>query len=704
MIHKIVTVVLFHLFIIGKVYGNSDSLWNVWTDSQKHDTIRLEALKRCIWESYIYSNPDSAIVLSKLQLKYSKKIDNKTFIASAYNSMGAAYYSQGFQEEASAFFDSAYSYNYLAGNKNKMSSNLCNKALIYHNQSNYKPAIETYFKAIKIFEETKDSVRLGQVYNNMAIIYNEQKFNDLALEYYEKALEIKTALGNKIEIALSSANLAAFYSGVGMQKKAYDLYNMALEININENYKPGMAHVYGNLADLLEIDSIETVRKSGLPYRLKSLKIFKELGDLRNVALQEYGIGTYYFDNNNMSLAQQYLDSSLEKYLQLGIISKAARASHELYRLHSAKKDYRKALSFFEVSQSLEDSVRIMENKEATLKLKFEHDYEKKTIADSISFAKKEEVNLLKLSEQEAQIEKDKIQKYALFGGIGLLLVFGAFAYRTFRRKKRDHDIITLQHQELEESHHEIKQSIDYAKRLQDVFLPSDEELNQYFPDHFLLFKPKDVVSGDFYWFEYDKPTDTKIIAVADCTGHGVPGALVSIVCSSALNKVVKELNIIEPAAILDATRAIVIETFRKTGQDVRDGMDITICSIKNRTVKMAGANNGAWLIKGNERAEITEFKANRQAIGWAEDLKPFTQQQIELIKGDLIYLLTDGFPDQFGGDKGKKLKKKPLKDFIISIHQDSMTNQKRLLDEKFESWRGKIEQIDDVCVVGIRF
>lgn len=681
--------------------ANTDSLWNIWQNAKMPDTVRLEAIKKYSWDKYMFTNPDSAIVIAKIQLKYAELKGDKKYMSSAFNSIGVANYFLGNQNLAIEAYDKAYILSKEAGYINGMSTNLCNKALIYSDQSNYQPAIETYFKAIKIFEETNDSLKLGQIYNNMAIIYNEQKYNDLALEYYKKSLDIKKNIGDPVEIGAAITNLGAFYADIKKYEKADLLYTEALALCEKENYRPGIAIIYANRSDLYS--EIDSKIEESLILRLKALEIYKELGDKSKIAVQELGLGNYYLRKHNLFLAEKYFNTALETFLVNGELHEAQITSEALYKLHAEANDFKKSLEFFEMTSTLADSLRSIANKDASLKLKYEFDYGKKVLSDSIEFAKREEVNLLRLSEQEAQIDKDRTQKYALFGGIGLMLVFGAFAYRTYQRKKRDHDVITLQHHELEESHHEIRQSIDYAKRLQDVFLPSEVVLNKHFPQHFILFKPKDVVSGDFYWFEYDEASKTKIMAVADCTGHGVPGALVSIVCSNALNKAVKELKIIEPDKILHKTRALVIETFTKAGKDVRDGMDITICAIKGKSVKMAGANNGLWLVNDQED-DIIEVKANRQPVGWQEELKPFTQEEITVNKGDTLYMLTDGFQDQFGGEKGKKLKKTALKSFLVEIQNQDMVSQEKLLDAKFENWRGNNEQIDDVCMMGIRF
>jgi len=253
----------------------------------------------------------------------------------------------------------------------------------------------------------------------------------------------------------------------------------------------------------------------------------------------------------------------------------------------------------------------------------------------------------------------------------------------------------------VEEQNKEIKDSITYAKRIQEAILPPIESINEIFPDSFVLYQPKDIIAGDFYWMEN---SDELInFAIADCTGHGVPGAMVSIVCHNALNRAVREFKCTQPSSILDNTRELVIDSLSKNKMDVKDGMDISLISYdpKKMNISFAGANNGLYLIRNNE---LTNYKSDRQPIGIFEDQKPFNQQNIDLQKGDVIYLFTDGFADQFGGEKGKKLKTSNFKSLLLEIHQLSMEEQKEKLQESFENWRNDIEQIDDLCIAGIRF
>lgn len=246
----------------------------------------------------------------------------------------------------------------------------------------------------------------------------------------------------------------------------------------------------------------------------------------------------------------------------------------------------------------------------------------------------------------------------------------------------------------------EIIDSIIYAKRLQEAIMPPQEEIYNNIPESFILYKPKDIVAGDFYFAE--QKGDHFFVAAADCTGHGVPGAMVSVVCSNALNRAVVELELVKPGEILDKVTELVVETFKKSHHDVKDGMDISLCviNIKTGEVAWAGANNPLWYVNNEE---LTEIKATKQTVGKSDDYKRFTTHFLQLAKGTLVYLFTDGYADQFGGPNGKKFKYKQLADLLISNKNLSMQEQRSRLEKAFMEWKGNIEQVDDVCIIGLK-
>lgn len=255
----------------------------------------------------------------------------------------------------------------------------------------------------------------------------------------------------------------------------------------------------------------------------------------------------------------------------------------------------------------------------------------------------------------------------------------------------------------VEKKQKEIVDSITYAKRIQDAILPSESLVKKCLPNSFVVYKPKDIVAGDFYWVENIESTQSVVFAVADCTGHGVPGAMISVICNNALNRALKEFKLTKPNEILNKTRELVIEQFEKSDDDVKDGMDISLCMLNAQTKELqwAGANNPLWIIR---KKELIEIKPDKQPIGKHAVSKPFTAHFIPLEIGDCIYVFTDGFADQFGGSKGKKYKIAALRELLVKIAQNPMETQKQEIVSVFETWKGELDQVDDVCMIGVRF
>ena len=279
---------------------------------------------------------------------------------------------------------------------------------------------------------------------------------------------------------------------------------------------------------------------------------------------------------------------------------------------------------------------------------------------------------------------------------INLIMVFSTIIIITyFFKKELDESRVRVQ-----EKNREISDSINYAKRIQYAMLPAENSFQKNLKDYFVLYKPKDIVAGDFYWME---EVEGKIlVAAADCTGHGVPGALVSLVCYNALNKAVFENKLTDPGKILDLTREFVIEHFSKTDEKVKDGMDISFASFDRATGEIiwAGANNPLWYF---QNGELKIIPSNKQPVGITEKPTPFISHKIQLVQGDCFYLFTDGYADQFGGKKGKKFKYKQMHSLISNNINITMSEQKSLLNEAIENWEGNLEQVDDILIIGIR-
>lgn len=325
------------------------------------------------------------------------------------------------------------------------------------------------------------------------------------------------------------------------------------------------------------------------------------------------------------------------------------------------------------------------------------------------------------LKESKAILESQRTINIVTIVVLVIIAILGGLAYKNYRTQKsqasviakqkeeaeEQRDEIHTQHIELEEKNREITDSITYAKRIQEAILPPLKLVKSKLENSFILYLPKDIVAGDFYWMESAKDSDGNeavLFAAADCTGHGVPGAMVSVVCSNALNKAVNEFGLIHPNDILNKTRELVIERFEKAEEDVNDGMDIALCAYfpKSKQLEYSGAHNPLWIIR-NGSDEVEAYRANKQPIGQHIDLSGFDNHKVQLNEGDSIYLFSDGYIDQFGGEKGKKLKSTNFKRLLLSIQDLPMDKQHVHLKEYFEEWRGSEEQLDDVCVIGLK-
>jgi serine phosphatase RsbU (regulator of sigma subunit)/ABC-type amino acid transport substrate-binding protein len=312
------------------------------------------------------------------------------------------------------------------------------------------------------------------------------------------------------------------------------------------------------------------------------------------------------------------------------------------------------------------------------------------------------------------------------YGGLslgGFLFIMGGVLYWNRKLKKevnarkvaeqklqKSFDEIQEQKNIIEIHNKEITDSIRYAKRIQSAILPPNSIVKEYLEKSFILYKPKDIVAGDFYWMENKE--DTILFAAADCTGHGVPGALVSVICNNGLNRSVREFDLLDPGQILNKTRDLVIQEFQKSEEEVKDGMDISLVTIKMEdfeninthsiSIKYAGANNPLWIVRDGSKS-VEEIKGDKQPIGRYAKETAFHTREVKINKGDCIYLLSDGFQDQFGGPRGKKFKPANLKRLLVKINKEPMMKQKEILNSTIEDWMGGLEQLDDICIIGVR-
>lgn len=578
-----------------------------------------------------------------------------------------------------------------------------NLASILSKEGKRDSALICYFKVLKIREDLKSEKTLGISYSNIASIYSDLNQYNLAIEYINKAIAQEDKIGNLLRKANRLTFKGSIYISMKNYTEAEKYYLEGLQIRQTLNNRKELSSSYISLGNLNQrINKPEIA----LEYYLKALPIKEEMGDLPGVAGITNNIGVIYYDKKQYKKSIEFYEKALALRKQLGDVSEVGESYLTLSNSYKEINDYKNAYDFHVLHSNIKDS--LFNNKFTTSISEMQAKYETDKQKQQIGLLEKDK----KISGEEIKRKNAQRNGFAIGGFLVLALLF--FAVRGYLQKQKDNKVISeqkklvelksaeteAQKNLVEEKQKEIIDSINYAKRLQNAILPANSHINTYLPNNFVFYKPKDIVAGDFYWMYTSN--DLVFIAAADSTGHGVPGALVSIVCSNALDKAVKEFGLIETGKILDKTTDLVLETFDKSGEEIKDGMDISlICFDKrNNKITWSGANNQLLYVFDNQ---INAIKADKQPIGKSDNRKQFKTHEIPFKPGTIFYLMTDGYADQFGGPRGKKFMYKKLEEKLFSISNFDLNKQKEILANEFNDWKGDLEQLDDVTIIGIK-
>ncbi|MCU4174921.1 YfiR/HmsC family protein [Carboxylicivirga sp. N1Y90] len=474
------------------------------------------------------------------------------------------------------------------------------------------------------------------------------------------------------------------------KNKADFIINIATNINLpsTENSEEFKIGLYGRGRDVgILFDELDT-RSATIQLDNKNIKVFhfKRTRNIEQVDLLyvEGDSKIRISDINEKLEGHPYLILTENFPFGTSMINLALNSNNEVFYELQPEPLERRGIS---ITKSLLNSDRRITSEEQWISL----------LTEAVKMVDKQSKTITK---QETEIKKrDRLitnQQIAIGLITILILTISALAAKLIQSNK----IRKAAHLELKQKNKDIIDSLNYAKRIQKAFLPQKELFKKYFSDCFILFKPKDIVSGDFYWLH--KNNDILYFAVADCTGHGVPGAIISVMCSDALTKVVGEFGESDPAEILNKTAELLDSILSNGDANINDGMDIAFCKLNFKTKELlfAGANTPLHYIRNNE---LSTIKADRQAIGKVTERRPYTTHHLELQKDDRIYLTTDGFADQFGGEHDKKLKARKLRDLFLQNHKLTMEEQNVFLNNFLKEWTGSNEQVDDICVFACR-
>lgn len=640
----------------------SDSLLGLLKKNPSKDQ-KCAILSELAWETRV-SNLDKAERYAKEALTLADELNDDKKRSTVFNTLGNIKKDKGLFNDAMSYYLKALKIQERLGDKKAISAGYINISNIHFYTNNPSKALEYLQKALSIKRELKDDKGIAGCLNNIGNLHLNVAQYDSALKYFQESLDIRIKIGSKQGISASLANLAGLYQHMKKPEMSILYFEKAIAIKRELGDSIGMISTFINAA--------ESYKALGRNQRAR---------DLFNSALE---IG-------RMLDAKDDLKNALSGIADLN------------FREGRYKDAYLNLESYIKVNDSIMNEAVTRAQAEMSTK------YETEKKEQQIELLNKDK--LLK----DAEIEQQRTFRN-LSIAVGASVTLLAFAlFFAFRQKHQSNLILTAQKEEILEKNQiltqqkeeiqvqkkEITDSINYAKKIQQSILPSEKEMLGHFSDGFILFKPKDIVSGDFYWCRNSE--DVSFVVAADSTGHGVPGALMSMIGAEKLAASCKENR--DPGEILRELNNHIRTALKQDVEGMRtgDGMDLALIKVdrKNKKVIFSGANRPLWII-GPAR-ELVEIKGNKLSVGGNTGSgTSFEEHEIEFLTGSRLYLFSDGYADQFGGEDGKKLMKKNFKALLESVQQLPLKAQKEKLERFFESWRGTHEQVDDVMVVGI--
>ncbi len=626
--------------------------------------------------------------------------NDKRGLAEAMNNLAFGLFYSGESDSAIKIFNQSILLARAEGDSASVLWALNRLGFIYREKGDYAQALLAYNQSLQSNVGEKNKAEAANSYLNIGVIYNDQKNYKDALRYEEKGLKLYTETGELPRIANSLARIGNTYLDLKDTVKAMDHYERSLELFTKANNPRGIAVCLNNIANIYK--EKKDVPKA-LEYYDRALLIREKIGDKNGVSLICNNVGVLYLEQKNYEKADFYFDKGLQIAIALDYREQMKANYLGLSQTYEAIGDHKRALEYFKGYYNANDSIFNEENNERINELNAKFDTERSLRAN-----------------ESLTIENELQQRRNIFmtAALALLLILVGVVWRNATKSKRSNVLLQQQKREIteqkkiaEEQHRDIVDSITYAKRIQRAVMPTQEEIHELFPQSFIFFRPRDIVSGDFWWI--GKSGKIKLVAAADCTGHGVPGAFMSLIGNTALNEIVKEKHFSDPGEILYHLSENIVSALKQGQREadgtnsmksVKDGMDISLCAFdeENGVMKFAGANNPLYYV---QHGVLKEIKGDRQPIGIFEGLlKPFTVHTIPLKGLEAVYIFTDGYADQFGGPQGKKFKYSGLRDLLFNAHKLDAKSQQNLLAEHFDQWKSNLDQVDDVLVAGFKF
>lgn len=658
-------------------------------------------------------NLDKSIHYYFTSIENSLKASDTIQIMNSYHSLGITYYYLGNYDSSLYAFEQQYDLS-TAYKKDEsvISRSLSALGTINYSRGNYSEALTYALESLQLSESKKEVEGICRSLINVGNIYKDMNSDSLALKYYNDALVLLPENEKNNKSAVYN-NIGIIYQNQNQFDLAKQNYLKALNLSIEVSDSAGMQSKYINLG------SVSTSQKNyseAINYYSSALQIAERRNDVKRIANIHINIADLQVDQNRTSSALANYQKAMQINNQLGSKELQRDIFSGMSRAYKINGNFENALDYYEKYSITKDSLLNEDSQNAFAEMQTKYETDKK----------QQEIELLNTEKdlQDAKIKRDKLFRNFTLGFLAFVLLFLAFAFRQLRIIRNKNELlrernyeIQFQKEEIEnksleiekqrdivvKQKEEITDSIYYARRIQKAILPRDTYVEEIMPDHFILFRPRDIVSGDFYWI---RKVGNKLITIAaDCTGHGVPGAFMSMLGISFLNEIISEAHIPEAHEILNHLRSSVKSTLDQTGKadEAKDGMDVALCIVDfdKMELQYAGAYNPLYIYR---REELMETKADKMPIGiYIKEKESFTQHTFPIQKGDTFYIFSDGYVDQFGGENKRKFMAKPFKYLLSTIQDKSMLEQKEILEKNLDEWKGDLEQVDDIIVIGVR-
>jgi serine phosphatase RsbU (regulator of sigma subunit) len=563
-----------------------------------------------------------------------------------------------------------------------------------------------YIKAINKFKSEGNANIVASYYNKLGYLYWETNNAELAIESFNQSVSYNHKIGNKNALKTLYSNLGMIYSDAGNYESSLLNFRKSLKISEQLNNKADIASGLMNLAVTLSFinrtdEAISNLERALLLAKeLKDMKLLRSCYGMLHENYQKVG-------NSEKSFEYFNLYASFDK---------------EIQKIENKQKDVETKKKINQISQEKQKVEAEKQQTEVELK-KTEENLE---IVEELNRKKQMELELKELTvkEQKAQLRVQKMVLLSIIGFAFLLLFIAFIIYRSYKQKKQANLKLGKAFAQINKQNENIKKSINYAQRIQGAMLPPSDNLKNFLPESFVFFKPRDVVSGDFYYFSetklsleksksliFSKEESTQkgvvediVVSAVDCTGHGVPGAFMSLIGYNIISEILSR-DIIEVDQILNELHKGVKNSLKQEQTENKDGMDLAFCRIrmKDNEVDFSGAKNPLVYIQNNE---LKQIKGNRFGVGGAqkEEERTFNKHTVKVDQPTTFYIFSDGFPDQFGGPDGEKYMIKLFKDFLLEIHNKPFNEQEKLLEKRLNDWMGKkYSQVDDILVIGFK-